>query len=78
MKKGEVMTSEEVLTETYKSLSAVRKQELLDFAEFLKGKEIGQKVAKEFYVRSKRMGFRKDLNYDKTSELIEEIEGAGK
>ncbi len=33
---------------------------------------------KEFNVRSKRLGFRKDLNYDKTSELIEEIEGVGK
>jgi hypothetical protein len=72
------MTSEEVLTETYKSLSAMRKRELLDFAEFLKGKEKGQKTAEEFHVKSKRMGFRPDLNYDKTSELIEEIEGIGK
>jgi hypothetical protein len=55
------MTTEEVLTETYKSLSAVRKQELLDFAEFLKGKEKGQKFAEKFHVRGKRMGFRKGL-----------------
>ena len=33
---------------------------------------------KEFRVRSRRLGFREDLNYDKTSELIEEIEGAGR
>ena len=33
-----------------------------------------QKETKEFRVRSKRLGFRKDLNYDKTSELLEEIE----
>jgi len=30
----------------------------------------------EFRVRSKHLGIREDLNYDKTSELIEEIEGA--
>ncbi|HSK73359.1 MAG TPA: antitoxin family protein [Pyrinomonadaceae bacterium] len=33
---------------------------------------------KAFRVRSKRMGFRKDLDYDKTSELLEQIEGAQK
>ncbi len=33
---------------------------------------------KEFRVRSRRLGFREALNYDKTSELIEEIEGVGK
>lgn len=33
---------------------------------------------KEFRVRSKRMGFRKDLNYDKTSVLLEGIEGVEK
>ncbi len=33
---------------------------------------------KEFRVRSKHLGFREDLNYDKTSELIEEIEDARK
>jgi predicted DNA-binding antitoxin AbrB/MazE fold protein len=33
---------------------------------------------KPFRVRSKRLGFREDLNYDKTSALLEEIEGVGK
>ena len=33
---------------------------------------------KAFRVRSKRMGFRKDLDYDKTSELLEQIEGTQK
>jgi len=33
---------------------------------------------KEFRVRSRRLGFRKDLNYDKTSETIEKIEDARK
>ncbi len=33
---------------------------------------------KEFRVRSRRLGIRRDLNYDKTSRLIEEIEGVGK
>jgi len=33
---------------------------------------------KEFRVRSKHLGFRKDLNYDKTSETIEKIEDARK
>jgi predicted DNA-binding antitoxin AbrB/MazE fold protein len=37
-----------------------------------------QKTSKEFRVRSKHLGFRKDLNYDKTSELIEKIEDARK
>lgn len=72
------MTSEEVLSETFKSLSAIRQQELLDFAEFLKSKEIKQEAAGEFRVRSKRMGFRKDLNYDNIGELLEEIEGAAR
>ena len=31
-----------------------------------------------FRVRSKHLGIREDLNYDKTSELIDEIEGAGR
>ena len=30
---------------------------------------------KNFRVRSKHLGIRRDLNYDKTSELLEEIEG---
>lgn len=33
---------------------------------------------KPFRVRSKHLVLRRDLNYDKTSELIEVIEGAGK
>ncbi len=32
----------------------------------------------KFRVRSKHLGFRNDLNYDKTSELLEEIEVSGK
>jgi len=31
---------------------------------------------RQFRVRSKRLGFRQNLNYDKTSGLIETIEGA--
>lgn len=38
--------------------------------------KIINETSKEFRVRSKHLGFRKDLNYDKTSELLEEIEGA--
>ncbi len=30
----------------------------------------------KFRVRSKHLGFREDLNYDKTSALLEEIESA--
>ena len=37
-----------------------------------------EKKPEKFRVRSKHLGFRQDLNYDKTSELLEEIEGAGK
>lgn len=33
---------------------------------------------KPFRVRSKHLGFQEDLNYDKTSALIEEIEGVGR
>ena len=33
---------------------------------------------KEFRVRSKRLGYRKDLNYDNIGELLEEIEGVEK
>lgn len=32
----------------------------------------------KFRVRSKHLGFRNDLNYDKTGELLEEIEVSGK
>jgi hypothetical protein len=48
------MTSEEVLSETFKSLSAIHNQELLDFAEFLKSKEKKQEAAREFHVRDKQ------------------------
>jgi predicted DNA-binding antitoxin AbrB/MazE fold protein len=37
-----------------------------------------KEASKKFHVRSKHLGFRKDLNYDKMSELLEEIEGVGK
>jgi hypothetical protein len=37
------MTSEEVLLERFKVLPANRRQELLDFAEFLEGKEMETK-----------------------------------
>ena len=40
-------------------------------------KKIEEK-SKKFRVRSKHLGFRQNLNYDKTSELFEEIEGAKK
>jgi predicted DNA-binding antitoxin AbrB/MazE fold protein len=35
-------------------------------------------TVKEFRVKSRRMGIRQDLNYDKTSELLEQIEGVSK
>ena len=72
------MTSEEVLLEKFKILPPNRKQEVLDFVEFLERKEAEPESEKEFRVKSKRMGFRQNLNYDKTSELLETIEGAGK
>jgi len=55
-----------------------RKQEVLDFVEFIESKEAKPKKPKEFRVRSKRMGFRKKLDYDNIGELLEEIEGAAK
>ena len=33
---------------------------------------------KEFHVKSKHLGFKNDLNYNKTSELLEEIEAVEK
>lgn len=72
------MTSEEILSKTFKILSAISQQELLAFAEFLKSKEKKQEAAGEFHVRIKRLGFRKDLNYDKIGELLEEIAGAAR
>jgi predicted DNA-binding antitoxin AbrB/MazE fold protein len=32
-------------------------------------------IPKTFRVRSKRMGFRNDLDYDKIGELLEQVEG---
>ncbi len=40
-------------------------------------KNVGGKP-KNFRVRSKHLGIRRDLNYDKTSALLEEIEGVEK
>lgn len=37
-----------------------------------------QENPKKFRVRSKRLGYRKDLNYDNIGELLEEIEGVEK
>jgi predicted DNA-binding antitoxin AbrB/MazE fold protein len=37
-----------------------------------------QENPKEFRVRSKHLGFRKELDYDNIGELLEEIEDAGK
>lgn len=34
--------------------------------------------ADKFRVKSRQLGFRNDLNYDRTSELLEEIEVSGK
>ena len=35
-------------------------------------------IPQAFRVRSKRMGLRKDLDYDNIGELLEQIEGVGK
>lgn len=72
------MTVEEAVLEKVKVLPPNRKQEVLDFVEFLESREAKPEGVKEFRVRSKRMGFRNDLDYDKTSELLEQIEGAAK
>jgi predicted DNA-binding antitoxin AbrB/MazE fold protein len=37
-----------------------------------------RETPKDFLVRSRRLGSRKDLDYDKTSALIEKIEASGK
>ena len=72
------MTIEQSVLEKIKVLPINRQQEVLDFAEFLESKKEKRQNVKEFRIKSKRMGFRKDLNYDKTSELIEIIEGVEK
>ena len=72
------MTIEQAVLEKIKVLPINRQQEVLDFAEFLESKKEKRQNVKEFRIKSKRMGFRKDLNYDKTSELIEIIEGVEK
>ena len=72
------MTIEQAVLEKIKVLPINRQQEVLEFAEFLESKKEKRRNVKEFRIKSKRMGFRKDLNYDKTSELIEIIEGVEK
>jgi predicted DNA-binding antitoxin AbrB/MazE fold protein len=37
-----------------------------------------EKPKKAFCVKSKRMGFRKDLDYDNIGKLLEQIEGVNK
>ncbi len=72
------MTVEETVLEKVKVLPMNRKQEVLDFVEFLESRETKPENIKEFRVRSKRMGFRTDLDYDNIGELLEQIEGAAK
>jgi hypothetical protein len=72
------MTVEEVLMEKVKVLPPSRKQEVLDFVEFIESREAKSENVKEFHIRSKRMGFRKDLDYDNIGELLEHIEDAAK
>ncbi len=72
------MTVEETVFEKVKVLPMNRKQEVLDFVEFLESRETKPENIKEFRVRSKRMDFRNDLDYDNISELLEQIKGAAK
>ncbi len=51
------MTVEETVLEKVKVLSPNRKQEVLDFVEFLESREAKPESVKEFRIRSKRMGF---------------------
>lgn len=60
------MTSEEVLLEMFKILPTNRKQELLDFAEFLESKETVKKPRQSLY------GILADLNVNITEEDIRE------
>ena len=61
------MTSEEVLLEKFKVLPMNRKQELLDFAEFLESKEAVKKPRRSLY------GILADLNVNITEEEIREV-----
>ena len=72
------MTVEDAVLENVKKLPVEKKQEVLDFVEFLESRETKPENIKEFRVRSKRMDFRNDLDYDNISELLEQIEGAAK
>lgn len=65
------MTVEETVLEKVKVLPMNRKQEVLDFVEFLESRETKPESIKEFRVRRKRMGFRNDSDYDNIGELIE-------
>jgi len=72
------MTVEETVLEKVKVLPMNREQAVLDFVELLESRETKPENVKEFRVRSKRMGFRNDLDYDNIGELLEQIEGAAK
>lgn len=60
------MTSEEVLLEKFKVLPANRKQEVLDFVEFLEEKEAKPRPRRSLY------GILADLNVNITEEDIAE------
>jgi hypothetical protein len=61
------MTSEEVLLEKFKVLPTNRKQELLDFAEFLEQKETVKLPRRSLY------GILSDLDVNITEEEIREV-----
>ena len=72
------MTIEQAVLEKIRVLPINHRQEVLDFAEFLESKGKIRRNTKEFCVKSKRLGFKEGLNYDKTSELLEAVEGIEK
>ena len=72
------MTIEQAVLEKIRVLPIDRQQEVLDFAEFLESKQEIRRNARQFRVKSKRLGVMENLNYDKTSELLETIEGIKK
>ena len=72
------MTIEQAVLEKIRVLPINRQQEVLDFAEFLESKNEKRERTKEFRIKSKRLGFKESLNYDKTSELLEAVEGIEK
>ena len=72
------MTIEQAVLEKIRVLPIDRQQEVLDFAEFLESKQEIRRNARQFRVKSKRLGVMENLNYDKTSELLETIEGIEK